>query len=92
MDEWNLENVHHCSLRRKEKRIMEDIYDSVRQHGVVIYSTCSFSKEENEDILDHLKENHSIDSIPLLVPDDWGVVEVTSDKHHQYGYRFFPIV
>ncbi|MEP6512264.1 MAG: RNA methyltransferase [Parafilimonas sp.] len=102
IDEWSKENVNLCSLR--QKRILEDIYPTLKKEGILIYSTCSYSKEENEDILDWLMDNYQLSTIncqlPTVncqlptancqLPTDWGIVEVQSDRHKANGYRFFP--
>ncbi|MGZ3814731.1 MAG: hypothetical protein ACXVJN_23130 [Mucilaginibacter sp.] len=50
MNEWSEANVNLCHQR--QERILADIYPSLKEDGYLIYSTCSYSVEENEDILD----------------------------------------
>src|SRR5258708_24582160 len=49
IDEWSLNNVKLCSLR--QQRILADAWPSLKKGGILIYSTCSYSGEEDEDIL-----------------------------------------
>ncbi|MGZ3867190.1 MAG: methyltransferase RsmF C-terminal domain-like protein, partial [Bacteroidia bacterium] len=84
---WSEENVKHCSLR--QQRILHDLIPSLRENGILIYSTCSYSKEENEDICDHLCKEFSLESIQLKIEKEWEIVETVSEKK-AYGYRFFP--
>jgi 16S rRNA C967 or C1407 C5-methylase (RsmB/RsmF family)/NOL1/NOP2/fmu family ribosome biogenesis protein len=86
--EWSLPNVELCSQR--QQRIIADAWDCLKQDGFLIYSTCSYSKEEDEAILDWLCEEFIVDSIQLTVNNDWGIVETVSEKHGAYGYRFYP--
>ncbi|HRH59704.1 MAG TPA: RsmF rRNA methyltransferase first C-terminal domain-containing protein [Chitinophagaceae bacterium] len=88
IEEWSEENVKLCSQR--QQRILSDVYTSLKADGIIIYSTCSYSKEENENILDWLMENFSVENIRLPVNDEWGITETMSDKHGCYGYRFYP--
>jgi 16S rRNA C967 or C1407 C5-methylase (RsmB/RsmF family)/NOL1/NOP2/fmu family ribosome biogenesis protein len=50
LKEWSLENVTMCSLR--QKRIIGDIWASLKDGGTLIYSTASYSQAENEAIVD----------------------------------------
>jgi 16S rRNA C967 or C1407 C5-methylase (RsmB/RsmF family)/NOL1/NOP2/fmu family ribosome biogenesis protein len=86
--EWSEQNVQLCCQR--QQRIIADVYPSLQQNGILIYSTCSYSKEENETVLDWLMSTFNVESLPLKTDASWGIVEVQSDQHQAYGYRFFP--
>lgn len=45
--EWSEDNVQLCSGR--QKRIVMDVWNSLRPGGFLIYSTCTFNTNENED-------------------------------------------
>jgi 16S rRNA C967 or C1407 C5-methylase (RsmB/RsmF family) len=88
IEEWNEGNIHLCSQR--QQRILADVYAALKQDGILIYSTCSYSEEEDEDILDWLKNNFDVDTIQLKLKDDWNITETQSSKHKAFGYRFWP--
>ena len=88
IDEWSTSNVELCSQR--QQRILADIMVSLKPGGVLIYSTCSYSKAEDEEIEDWLIEHQSVSNIRLLVNQEWGIVETISSKYKSYGYRFYP--
>ena len=44
---WSEENVRHCAARQAD--ILADAADTVRAGGYLLYSTCTFSPEENEE-------------------------------------------
>ena len=88
VEEWSENNVQLCSQR--QQRILADIHTSLKQDGVLIYSTCSYSEAEDECILDWLQDNFSFSSIPLNVNNNWNIVETQSLKHKAFGYRFWP--
>ncbi|MBQ7153732.1 MAG: NOL1/NOP2/sun family putative RNA methylase [Clostridia bacterium] len=46
-DEWSPENVTMCAER--QKRILESAVACVRPGGYLLYSTCTFAPEENEE-------------------------------------------
>lgn len=86
--EWSEASVTHCSSR--QKRIMESASKVIKEGGYLVYSTCSFSKEENEDIVDFLIGSGMYESVRVDLLAEWGIVESISDQHDGYGYRFYP--
>ncbi len=86
--EWNEDNVKLCSQR--QQRIIADAYDALKQDGILIYSTCSYSKEEDEEILDWICENFLVSGVQVILKEDFNICEVVSDKHQAFGYRFWP--
>lgn len=48
--EWSVENVLHCAQRQRE--ILDEIKMTVKPGGLLLYSTCTFSLEENEKNVD----------------------------------------
>ena len=50
--EWSPENVHMCAERQRE--ITANAYRMLAPGGILAYSTCTFEKEEDEDIRDYL--------------------------------------
>lgn len=88
IDEWSLDNVNLCSQR--QKRILSDIISSLKQGGTLLYSTCSYSAAENEDIVNWLISEFELISIQIPIDEKWGIVETSSDKHNAFGYRFYP--
>ena len=88
IEEWSENNVQLCSQR--QQRILVDIMSSLKEGGVLIYSTCSYSKEEDEEILDWIVEEFKVQSLKFKVDGAWGIVETVSEKEKAYGYRFYP--
>lgn len=88
IDEWSPQHVQLCSQR--QHRILADVYPALKQGGILIYSTCSYSKEENEDVLDWLCDELAVTPLPLHIEASWHIVTAHSDKHKAPGYRFFP--
>jgi NOL1/NOP2/fmu family ribosome biogenesis protein len=86
--EWSETNVQICHQR--QQRILADAWPALKQDGLLIYSTCSYSQEENEDILDWMMENLQTSSHRLQKEQHWNIVETISPLRGAYGYRFFP--
>lgn len=87
IDEWSFDNVQLCHQR--QQRILADIWPALRKDGVLIYSTCSYSKEEDEVILDWMVDKLQAASVKLQVEPDWNIVETSGEKGG-YAYRFYP--
>src|SRR5204862_3001141 len=68
INEWSEENVLLCSQR--QQRILANVYPALKKNGIVIYSTCSYSKEEDEEIVDWMMEHFAIRSCQLAVPSE----------------------
>lgn len=85
--EWSPANVQLCSQR--QQRILADCWPALRQDGLLIYSTCSYSREEDEAILDWLVADLDAVSCALQVLPEWNIVEIISAKG-AFGYRFYP--
>ena len=54
--EWSPENVKLCAERQKE--IISNAYRMLSAGGKLCYSTCTFEKEEDEDIRDFILTEH----------------------------------
>jgi len=88
MSEWSPANVNLCHQR--QERILADVYPALKQDGCLIYSTCSYSHEENEDILDWLCSEFDLESIRIPIYKEWAIVETESPRQKAWGYRFYP--
>ncbi len=86
--EWSKANVEMCSFR--QQRILADSVEALKQNGYLIYSTCSYSKEEDEDICDWIVDQFSLQPVKISIDASWGIVETISDKHAVPAYRFYP--
>lgn len=54
--QWSLENVEHCAQVQKE--ILHNAYLCLRKGGTLVYSTCTFSMEENENQIRDFLSTH----------------------------------
>jgi 16S rRNA C967 or C1407 C5-methylase (RsmB/RsmF family)/NOL1/NOP2/fmu family ribosome biogenesis protein len=88
MNEWSEANVNMCHQR--QERILADILPALKEDGYLIYSTCSYSHQENEDILDWLCSEFEMESIRIPIYKEWGIVETESPQQKAWGYRFYP--
>ena len=87
LEDWTEANVQLCSQR--QKRIIADVWPSLKEDGILIYATCSYSPEEDEQILDWLGSEYDVETLNVDVPAEWGITSTESDGGLR-GYRFFP--
>lgn len=86
MQEWSPQNVSLCSAR--QKRIVSDAWPALKEDGVLIYCTCTYNEQENEENLHWLQQQHAVEFIALNLHPSWNVEEVQKGK--VTGYRFLP--
>ncbi|HEV7781406.1 MAG TPA: Fmu (Sun) domain protein [Chitinophagaceae bacterium] len=80
--EWSENNVQLCSQR--QQRILADCWPALKKGGVLIYSTCSYSEEEDEQIVKWMKDSFDATDLPLTIDEEWGIMKSSG------GYRFWP--
>ena len=89
-EKWSMDSVIHCASR--QRRILADSIGLVKENGYLIYSTCTYSPEENEENLRWICENSEFQSLQIQLDSSWGVEE----KVHRfqgkpaYTYHFLP--
>jgi 16S rRNA C967 or C1407 C5-methylase (RsmB/RsmF family)/NOL1/NOP2/fmu family ribosome biogenesis protein len=63
IDEWSLDNVNVCHNRDIE--ILDIAIQLLKKNGILIYSTCTYAKEENEDIISYLIDNYGFSLLDI---------------------------
>lgn len=81
--EWSLENVERCALRQRE--IMESVWKTLKEGGVMVYSTCTFNHFEDEDNVRWITEELGGEVCDVDIDEKWGV-----ERAHSGGYHFYP--
>lgn len=80
--EWSPEAVGNCVARQRQ--ILQSAWSVLRPGGVLIYSTCTYNRLENEENVQWLIDEYEAEFLPLEVADDWNII--VTDR----GYRFMP--
>ncbi|MBC5991699.1 methyltransferase RsmF C-terminal domain-like protein [Pontibacter cellulosilyticus] len=86
INEWSEENVKLCAQR--QQRILIDVWEALKPGGILVYSTCTWNEQENEENISWLAAQEQAESIKLKLDDAWGVVP--SQMKGVEGYRFYP--
>lgn len=88
-EQWSEANVAMCAERQWE--ILQNAFKALRAGGVLLYSTCTFNRSEDEDIVRRACEEFGEELEPaedVAVDADWGVV--TGREGVFQTFRFFP--
>jgi NOL1/NOP2/fmu family ribosome biogenesis protein len=83
-----MDSVQHCSTR--QTRILEESLDALKEGGYLIYSTCSYSFEEDEQMMDFIASMPGMQNIKLEPPAEWNIVACESPNNQATGFRFYP--
>ncbi len=72
--EWSPEVAAMCSVRQRD--ILMESWDALKESGWLIYSTCTFNPAENEDNLRWLASKVNVEVVSLNFPPQWGTTPV----------------
>lgn len=81
INEWSVDNVMNCVSRQRD--ILIDSWDALKPGGIMVYSTCTFNREENEENVHWICTELGADIIQLAIEDTNIVIT-------DGGYRFYP--
>ncbi len=56
LENWSKENVKSCAVR--QLKILDSAATALRKGGRLVYSTCTYSYEENEDVITEFLKKH----------------------------------
>ncbi len=84
--EWSVDNVRLCASR--QRRVIHDIWNALRPGGILIYSTCTYNTEEDEENIHYIIEELGATALPIPVRDEWQITGALRFNHPVY--RFFP--
>lgn len=97
MKRW--EPGHSRQIASTQKKMLFSAYDALKPGGEIVYSTCTYAKEENEDVVSSLLENTSASllDVKLDVPHEHGLAEYGNEfrkvcriyPHHLHSEGFF---
>lgn len=88
LSQWSEDLVQSCS--QTQRRILASIWPALKTGGILIYGTCSYSSQENEEILDWLLGAFEAKTCDLDPDPAWGILTVISPKRGAKGFRFYP--
>lgn len=76
--EWSAAGVAACAERQRQ--IVRDVWPALRQGGYLVYSTCTFNREENEDNIRYICDKLGAEAVPVCCEASWGVKGDTTGR------------
>ncbi|MFI3322296.1 MAG: SAM-dependent methyltransferase [Rikenellaceae bacterium] len=72
-EEWSSEAVELCAQR--SRRIVANAFEALKEGGVLVYSTCTFNRSEDEDIIRWITENYEVENFEIQKSDSWTMLQ-----------------
>lgn len=82
-EEWSPEAVQLCCAR--QQRIVYDVWPALKPGGLLIYSTCTYNRMENEDNVLRFERELGASRLALNIPKEADSVQLEAHMH-----RFYP--
>ena len=86
INEWSQSNVSNCIVRQKQ--ILSDAWNALAPGGILIYSTCTFNKKEDEEQVHLLMTEFNAVPVNMPVPPEWNIR--LTETEGATSFRFFP--
>lgn len=89
IDEWSEQNVELCATRQKE--ILKVADKLLSEKGKLVYSTCTFSRQEDENIVEMLVNDfgYKIEDLPKEIK-NVTVPSVAKIENANFARKFYP--
>ena len=87
VEDWSLEAVDHCAARQWQ--IIESVWPALRQGGYLVYSTCTYNRQEDEDNVVRICNELGAELVPIATQPEWGIAGDTTGRNLPV-YHFFP--
>lgn len=87
INEWSPEAVDACAARQWE--IVQSVWPALREGGYLVYSTCTYNREENEDNVVRICQELGAKLVPISTEANWGIAGDTTGRDFPV-YHFFP--
>ncbi len=63
---WSAKRIPASANRQRQ--LITKAFDLLREGGTLVYSTCTFAPEENEETIQHLFDNRPAELLPIEIP------------------------
>ena len=84
--QWSPALVEQCAQR--QRKILADVWPALRPGGLLIYSTCTYNRQENEEIADFIVSELGATSLEVPIEAAWNIHPAIGSPCH--CYRFMP--
>ncbi|GAB4340798.1 MAG: rRNA cytosine-C5-methyltransferase [Flammeovirgaceae bacterium] len=90
LEQWSPQLVNGCAFTQKQ--LLTAIIPSLKPEGLLVYSTCTYAPQEDEEILQWLANSEEFEPISVKLPENSGitVIELKHEEKIFFAYRFLP--
>ena len=86
VSQWSPALVEQCAQRQRE--ILTDVWPALRPGGLLIYSTCTYNRQENEEMAEFIVRELGATSLEVPIEPSWNIHPAIDCDCH--CYRFMP--
>jgi 16S rRNA C967 or C1407 C5-methylase (RsmB/RsmF family)/NOL1/NOP2/fmu family ribosome biogenesis protein len=79
VSEWSRDNVAQCAERQRE--ILSSAWTALKPGGLMIYSTCTYNEQEDELMVDFIKDTLGAELLPMDIDSSWGITDSGRGLH-----------
>ena len=84
--QWSPQLIKQCAARQRD--IIADVWPALKPGGLLIYSTCTYNREENEEMIDWIAREFGARSVSVAIDEAWHIAPAIASTHT--AYRFLP--
>lgn len=88
VQEWSPQHVEQC--RNLQREIVTQAWQRLKPGGLLIYSTCTINRQENEDNAEWICSTLGGTALDVPTQPEWGILGSMSDHWDGPSYRFMP--
>lgn len=77
--DWSLQAVAACAERQKQ--ILSSSYATLKAGGILVYSTCTFNRHEDEEITDFIASELDAERLDVDLAPQWGITRTNGGMH-----------
>ena len=88
IEEWSPENVALCWKRQQD--IIRDIWPALKPGGLLVYSTCTYNTNEDEENVKWIAEEYGAEILPIPTQPEWNITGNLMRGEEFPVYRFIP--
>ena len=86
VEQWTPALVDECAARQRQ--IIDNLWPALAPGGYMIYSTCTFNRAENEQMVEYMIEQYGAEPVEIRIDSSWGIVPAVGADIP--AYRFIP--
>lgn len=90
--QWSPALIRECADRQWE--IVRNLWTALRPGGIMVYSTCTFNRDEDELMVRRILDELGGESVPVPIDPDWHITPALLDDGTPdpslHAYRFIP--